>query len=81
MNILYYDLEKFDVDEVRAIYEKVKEVLDDDHLLALPYGINLVTDMNQEALVRIENLIKEALNEKKKKNMFEDMGESVFNWY
>lgn len=81
MNILYYDLEKFDVDEVRAIYEKVKEVLDDDHLLALPYGINLVTDMNQEALVRIENLIKEALSEKKKKNMFEDTGESVFNWY
>ena len=70
MNILYVDLDKYDLDIIYDMVKKLEEVFTpDDPLLVIPKDCRFVEDAPYEDLINIKMIVDAALEEKEKKDV------------
>lgn len=63
MNILLYDIDKYDISTCKEIFQYLKENFDAD-LIALPKDFTLLIDCTSDMLYDIRNKINEAIHDK-----------------
>lgn len=70
INVLNFDIDKYDMDEVRIMFENIKKVLpEEDVLIALPKNCNLYFDVPIEVLCCYRQLLDDIIEDRKRSNM------------
>lgn len=66
MNILYIDLNEFDVEKARALHDMVALQVGKNDLITLPMQTNLLYDVNLDNLCQIRDKLNEIIENKMK---------------
>ena len=70
INIFNFDIDKYDMDEIRIMYDKIKEVLpEEDILIAIPKNCNLYLDVPIETLYYYRQMFDDIIEERQRSNM------------
>ena len=69
INIFSFDLDRYDMDEVRAMYDEIKKFLpEEDSLIALPKNCNLYLDVPIETLYYYRQMFDDLIDERQRRN-------------
>lgn len=69
INILSFDLDKYDMDEVRDMYQAIKKVLpDEDALIAIPKHCDFYHDVPIETLYYYRQMFDDLIQERQRSN-------------
>ena len=69
IDIFYYDIDKYDIDEIRQMYDNVKKALpEEDVLIAIPKGINLYLDVPIDTLYYYRKMLDDIIEERQRRN-------------
>lgn len=70
INVFNFDIDKYDMDQVRNMFDKIKEVLpEDDILIALPKNCNLYLDVPIETLYYYRQMFDDLIEERQRRNI------------
>ena len=70
INIFSFDIDKYDMDQVRNMFDKIKEVLpEDDILIAIPKNCNLYLDVPIETLYYYRKMFDDLIDERQRRNI------------
>ena len=70
INILSFDIDKYDMDEVRDIFNGVKKVLpEEDILIAIPKNCNLYLDVPIDTLYYYRQMFDNLIDERQRRNI------------
>ena len=70
INIFNFDLDKYDMDQVKNMFDKIKEVLpEDDILIAIPKGCNLYLDVPIETLYYYRKMFDDLIEERQRRSI------------
>ena len=70
INILSFDIDKYDMDEVRDIFNGVKKVLpEEDSLIAIPKNCNLYLDVPIDTLYYYRQMFDNLIDERQRRNI------------
>ena len=70
INIFSFDIDKYDMDQVRNMFDKIKKVLpEDDILIAIPKNCNLYLDVPIELLYYYREMFDDIIQERQRRNM------------
>lgn len=70
INILNYDIDKYDIDEIKTMYDKIKEILPkEDILIAMPKNCNLYLDVPIETLYYYRQMFDDIIEERQRSNI------------
>ena len=70
INILSFDIDKYDMDEVRDIFNGVKKVLpEEDSLIAIPKNCNLYLDVPIDMLYYYRQMFDNLIDERQRRNI------------
>ena len=70
INIFSYDVDKYDLDDIRQMFENIKKVLpEEDTLIAVPKGCNLYIDVPIEILYYYRKLFDDIIEERQRRNI------------
>ena len=64
MNIILYDLDKYDIDDMDSIYRYMKEKIDMSNWVFLPKDFTILLDCSTAELYAIRERINDAIREK-----------------
>ena len=70
INILNFDIDKYNIDEIRHMYDQLVKVLPpEDITVAIPKGCNLYLDVPIEALYYYRKMFDDLIEERQRRNM------------
>lgn len=70
INVFNFDIDKYDMDQVRNMFDKIKEVLpEDDILIALPKNCNLYLDVPIETLYYYRQMFDDLIEERQRRSI------------
>ena len=70
INILSFDIDKYDMDEVRDIFNGIKKVLpEEDSLIAIPKNCNLYLDVPIDMLYYYRQMFDNLIDERQRRNI------------
>ena len=73
INILSFDLDKYDMDEVRDMYQAIEKVLpDEDTLIAIPKHCDFYHDVPIETLYYYRQMFDDLIQERQRSNVNKD---------
>lgn len=73
INIFSFDLDKYDIDEVRNMYQAIEKVLPkDDILIAIPKHCDFYHDVPIETLYYYRKMFDDIIEERQRSNMRKD---------
>lgn len=70
VNIFYFDIDKYGIDEVKEMIDQIKNVLPpEDTLLAIPKNCNLYLDVPIETLYYYRKMFDDLIDERQRRNI------------
>ena len=70
VNIFYFDIDKYDMDEVRGMYNQIAKVLPpEDTIVAIPKGCNLYLDVPIDMLYYYRQMFDDLIEERQRSNI------------
>ncbi len=70
INIFSFDIDKYGMDQVRNMFDKIKEVLpEDDILIAIPKNCNLYLDIPIETLYYYRKMFDDLIDERQRRSI------------
>lgn len=64
MNIILYDSDKYDLEDIKSIYRYMKEKIDMSNWIFLPKDFTVLLDCSTAELYAIQDRINDAIREK-----------------
>lgn len=64
MNIILYDLDKYDLEDIKSIYRYMKEKIDMSNWIFLPKNFTVLLDCSTAELYAIQDRINDAIRDK-----------------
>ena len=70
INVFNFDIDKYDMDQVKNMFDKIKEVLpEDDILIAIPKNCNLYLNVPIETLYYYRKMFDDLIDERQRRNI------------
>lgn len=70
INIFHFDIDKYDMDEVKVMFDKIKEILpEEDTLIAIPKNCNLYLDVPIETLYYYRQMFDDIIEKRQRSNI------------
>ena len=70
INIFSFDIDKYDMDEIREIYDEIQKILpSEDILIAIPKNCNLYLDVPIEQLYYYRQIFDDIIQDRLRSNM------------
>ena len=63
MNVLIFDIDKFDMPEVRQVYQNIINISGTDDWIGLPKGFDILTDVSVDWMKMIRDRLDEKIKE------------------
>ena len=70
VNIFYFDIDKYDMDEIKGMFEQIKKVLPpEDTMIAIPKDCNLYLDVPIDMLYYYRKMFDDLIDERQRSNI------------